>query len=53
MANSQNNWARYDLWDERHLSHDRFAVAHVEDLRFHPLTMAARRTGRANPVVRP
>lgn len=26
MANSQNNWARYDLWDERHLSMDRFAV---------------------------
>lgn len=26
MANSQNQWARYDLWDERHLNLDRFAV---------------------------
>jgi propanediol dehydratase large subunit len=31
MANSQNNWARYDLWDERHLSHDRFAVEDPEN----------------------
>ncbi|HET6824213.1 MAG TPA: propanediol/glycerol family dehydratase large subunit, partial [Anaerolineales bacterium] len=26
MSESQNHWARYDLWDERHLSLDRFAV---------------------------
>jgi propanediol dehydratase large subunit len=31
MANSQNNWARYDLWDERHLSLDRFAVEDAEN----------------------
>jgi propanediol dehydratase large subunit len=31
MVNSQNNWARYDLWDERHLSHDRFAVEDPEN----------------------
>ena len=31
MANSQNNWARYDLWDERHLSLDRFAVEDPEN----------------------
>ena len=31
MANSPNNWARYDLWDERHLSHDRFAVEDPEN----------------------
>jgi len=31
MANSQNQWARYDLWDERHLSLDRFAVEDPEN----------------------
>ena len=31
MANSQNNWARYDLWDERHLNLDRFAVEDPEN----------------------
>jgi propanediol dehydratase large subunit len=31
MSPSQNNWARYDLWDERHLSHDRFAVEDPEN----------------------
>lgn len=31
MADSQNNWARYDLWDERHLSLDRFAVEDPEN----------------------
>jgi propanediol dehydratase large subunit len=31
MTTSQNNWARYDLWDERHLSHDRFAVEDPEN----------------------
>jgi propanediol dehydratase large subunit len=31
MANSQNNWARYDLWDERHLSLDWFAVEDPEN----------------------
>ncbi len=31
MGNSQNNWARYDLWDERHLSLDRFAVEDPEN----------------------
>jgi hypothetical protein len=32
MANSQNNWARYDLWDERHLSLDRFAEKETASL---------------------
>jgi len=31
MSNSQNNWARYDLWDERHLNLDRFAVEDPEN----------------------
>lgn len=31
MANSQNHWARYDLWDERHLSLDHFAVEDPEN----------------------
>ena len=31
MSNSQNQWARYDLWDERHLSLDRFAVEDPEN----------------------
>ena len=31
MADSQNHWARYDLWDERHLSLDRFAVEDPEN----------------------
>jgi propanediol dehydratase large subunit len=31
MANSQNSWSRYDLWDERHLSLDRFAVEDPEN----------------------
>jgi propanediol dehydratase large subunit len=31
MADRQNNWARYDLWDERHLSLDRFAVEDPEN----------------------
>jgi propanediol dehydratase large subunit len=31
MSNSQNNWARYDLWDEGHLSFDRFAVEDPEN----------------------
>lgn len=31
MGNAQNNWARYDLWDERHLSLDRFAVEDPEN----------------------
>ena len=31
MTNSQNQWARYDLWDERHLSLDRFAVEDPEN----------------------
>ncbi|HJS20813.1 MAG TPA: propanediol/glycerol family dehydratase large subunit [Anaerolineales bacterium] len=31
MNHSQNNWARYDLWDERHLSLDRFAVEDPEN----------------------
>jgi len=31
MTNSQNNWSRYDLWDERHLNLDRFAVEDPEN----------------------
>ncbi len=31
MADSQNHWARYDLWDERHLSLDRFALEDPEN----------------------
>jgi len=31
MADRQNNWARYDLWDERQLSLDRFAVEDPEN----------------------
>ena len=31
MTDSQNRWARYDLWDERHLSLDRFAVEDPEN----------------------
>lgn len=31
MAHSQNHWARYDLWDERHLSLDRFAMEDPEN----------------------
>ena len=31
MDPSQNHWARYDLWDERHLSLDRFAVEDPEN----------------------
>src|SRR5215213_337076 len=31
MATSENHWARYDLWDERHLSLDRFAVEDPEN----------------------
>lgn len=31
MSDSQNHWARYDLWDERHLSLDRFAVEDPEN----------------------
>ncbi len=31
MENSQNKWARYDLWDERHLNLDRFAVEDPEN----------------------
>ena len=31
MSNSQSHWSRYDLWDERHLSLDRFAVEDPEN----------------------
>ena len=31
MTHSQDHWARYDLWDERHLSLDRFAVEDPEN----------------------